>query len=507
MDSELRGGFKILNKGTITTKIIPLTLLVMLLVGFIFFEWRYVAGIDDYISDECWYVSSARNILETYFHLTPKGPWGKYLMATVELEQPSTSTQYAEWVNEIEDFLYKYGGKVVKGDSYYTFKEGGDFLPAVCVEIPPQEVSVLSTIPHELRYRIGYCYPNTPGILTYMNFEHPPLVKYFIALSMLILGDYPASWRIPSLIAGVLILVLIYLAFKALLKDETYAGFLGVVAALLTVLDPTFRALSAVAMLDIFVALFTYMTYYFTLRSDLIPASISLGLGFVSKFSGAFPGIPALAEFLRRCKVPAKVLLALLYIPAVIFLVISIPYIIHEGFWGWWSSSVTGAVKWHLSKKTTGGPPQAMPWDWLLGRNSFVLHYTYNSGLNKWVPDLMAAGDPILYLLTAVLSLYLLPHIFKMQDKGLTFNFFWWTYLMYFIIYALGAKTQYSFYSVQIVPLLYTLLVLEIYYLLRDPKMFINVARDWYRLLKTFFDWLAGLVRIKVRIEVIPSPP
>ncbi|MCD6324134.1 MAG: glycosyltransferase family 39 protein [Desulfurococcales archaeon] len=506
MDLELRGGSRTAGRKDVLSKAVPILLLALLLTAFTIYEWRYVSGIEDYISDECWYVSAARNVLDTYFHVTPHGPCEGYVMATVELEQPSTASQYAEWINQIDNFLHRYGGKIVKGDTYYTFKEGGNFLPAVCVEVPPQHIKELSEVPHGVKYKEGYCYPNAAGILTYMNQEHPPLVKYFIALSMWVLGDYPTAWRIPSLIAGVLILALTYLAFKAILRDEVYAGFLGVAAALLTVLDPTFRALSAVAMLDIFVALFTYMTYFFTLHSKLLPASISLGLGFVSKFSGGFPGVPALIEFLRRCRVPAKVLLTLIYVPVLTFFAISIPFMIHDGFWGWWASSVTGAIKWHLSKKTTGGPPQAMPWEWLIGRNSFTLHYTYNSDLGRWVPDLIASGDPILYILLLALSIYVIPHIRRMPDRGVSFNFAWGTYLMYFIIYALGAKTQYSFYSVQVVPLFYTLLVLEIYYLLRDPKVFLDVARDWWRLIKTFFDWLAGLVKIRVRFEVIPTP-
>ena len=446
-------------------------------------------------------MSAARNILRNYFGLTPSGRWGRYLRATVELSYPSTSQQYSEWINEIRSYLKAYGGRIVKGDSYYQFKQGGDYLPAVCVDIPPSNLSYLRSLPHELKYAVGYCYPNAKGILDYTNQEHPPLVKYFIGGVMLTLGDNPEFWRVPSLIAGGLILVFIYLAFLEI-YPSAIGGLLGLIAALLTAIDITFRSLSMVAMLDIFVALFTYLTYYYVLKGKLLTSSLMLSLGFISKFSGLFPFVPAFIEWLRRREMPARVLLYLIYFPIIILLIAALPFIIKDGFWSWWSASVVGAIHWHLSIKTTGGPPQAMPWDWLIGRNPFILHYTYNSALRKWVPDLIASGNPALYLLTMALSIYIIPHISKLPDKGTTYDFTIGTYFMYYIIYLLGSKTQYSFYSVQIVPLFYSLLIIEIYYLLEKPSRNLEIVRQWIRYFKLFMEWLAGNVSIKVSVIV-----
>ncbi len=471
-----------------------------IVIGFAYYEYSYESHIIDYISDECWYVSAARNILRVYFGLTPHGPWGG-VMATVELENPPSSNTYDEWVNQATRYIESIGGKVVKSNDYYAFKDDGNFLPAVCVVVPPQNTSLLKDVPHSVKYAIGYCYPNARGILDYMNFEHPPLVKYLIGLAMITIGDYPSYWRVPSVIAGCLILVMIFLALRKIC-GEVVGAALGLVAMILTAFDITFRSLSMVAMLDIFVALFTYMTYYMTVRGTLGGSATALGLGFVSKFSGAFPGLPALVAWLKSKEKPARTLLYLIYVPVIILLILSIPFIVHDGFMQWWDSSIAGAIRWHLSVKTTGGPPQAMPWDWIIGRNPFPLHYTWDAKANRWVADLIARGNPILYTALVVLSVYIIPKIKELPDRGLTYGFTWGTFFMYILIWFLGSKTQYSFYSVQVVPLFYTLLVLEVYYLLNTPKNIVEVAKGWKDWILTAWDWLAGYVEIKISVTI-----
>ncbi len=46
----------------------------------------------------------------------------------------------------------------------------------------------------------------TPSV----NPQHPPLAKYFIALSIKVFGDYPFGWRFPSAVAGALLALSIF---------------------------------------------------------------------------------------------------------------------------------------------------------------------------------------------------------------------------------------------------------------------------------------------------------
>lgn len=482
-------------------KIMAVVLIIALPLTYAYLMYSYVAGIIDYISDECWYVSAARNTLTRYLGLRPLSTSVDRAVVTVELVRSSLESEYLRIVASVKEYIISdLNGSIVKDESYYRFKSDGKFLPALCAKIDPALLSNLSSHSDVKKVAVGYCYPNAEGILDYMNFEHPPLVKYFIALTMLSVGDFPSLWRIPSVIAGALVLVIILLIFKEVVKDSTWI-LLGFTAAIITALDKTFRSLSMVAMLDIFVSLFTILTLYFTLRGRLGLTSISIGLGFASKFSGAFPALPAILYWVRREK-PAKVFLLIIYVPIVMLIALSTPYILRDGFLQWWSSSVEGAFRWHLSVKTTDGPPQAMPWDWLIGRNSFPLHYVWDPSRGEFVADLIASGNPILYMLTAVLSILVIPVIKDLPDKGVSYSFTWLTYLTYIALWLMGGKTQYSFYAVQVVPLFYVTLVMLVYYLITPHTKILEVLRKWREIMKTISMWLAGEVSVSLKLIV-----
>lgn len=51
--------------------LLAVVLVAALPATYAYLTYSYVAGINDYISDECWYVSSARNTLIKYLGLRP----------------------------------------------------------------------------------------------------------------------------------------------------------------------------------------------------------------------------------------------------------------------------------------------------------------------------------------------------------------------------------------------------------------------------------------------------
>jgi len=490
--------FKPLRSGGVF-KVLTVFLILALALTYSFFVYRYVSNINDYISDECWYVSSARNILSKYFGLTPRFE-GDEVLVTVELTKYLVRESYYSEVRELKSYVAGIGGAIIKDENYYQFKDDGKYLPAICVKLNRSQIPNITKLPYVVNVAMGYCYPTAENILNYLNFEHPPLVKYLIALAMATVRDEPGVWRIPSIIAGALTLAFVVLTIKKVVGNMSWI-YVGMAAAVITALDPTFRSMSMVAMLDIFVALFTVLTLYFTLSNSLIGTSVALGLGIASKLNAAFAGVPAVLVWVNKEK-PAKALLYLIYIPIALFLMFNIPFIVKDGFLNWWGSSVEGAIRWHLSVKTTEGPPQSMPWEWLIGRNPFVLHYVYDPSSGQWIADIIASGNPALYLLTVALSIFILPSIKDLPDKGLTYIFTWVTYLMYIVMWVVGGKTQYSFYSVQVVPLIYTLLLELIYYLLSSTANIRKAVGNWVKVLKVISDWLAGKVKISIKVVV-----
>ncbi len=118
---------------------------------------------------------------------------------------------------------------------------------------------------------------------------HPPLSKYAIASSMVIFGDQPWAWRLPSALAGVgLVLAIGWLAETLFDKKS-----ITLLAMLIASIESFLVVQSRLASADIFVALFTTATLasfaQWQLRGwrwGLPLAGILAGLAMSSKWSG-----------------------------------------------------------------------------------------------------------------------------------------------------------------------------------------------------------------------------
>ena len=84
----------------------------------------------------------------------------------------------------------------------------------------------------------------TPSV----NPQHPPLAKYFIALSIKTFGDYPFGWRFPSAIAGALLALSVF-GFTFTLTRTLHTSY---VAWLLIMANGFWFVMGRVAMLAIY---------------------------------------------------------------------------------------------------------------------------------------------------------------------------------------------------------------------------------------------------------------
>ena len=112
----------------------------------------------------------------------------------------------------------------------------------------------------------------TCGVSTEVTDEHPPLGKWLIAAGIGILGNNPIGWRVPSALAGIITVGLLYLLTRRL----TGSTLAAVVAAGMLAFDPLSIVSSRVAMLDVFTACAGVATVLFVvLERDAIAASVS----------------------------------------------------------------------------------------------------------------------------------------------------------------------------------------------------------------------------------------
>ncbi|MCX8184183.1 MAG: hypothetical protein RMI56_04800 [Sulfolobales archaeon] len=480
--------------------LVELAAVVTIVFVYSYLQLSYALTVDDYISDEVWYVSSARNYLNKVFGIYPRVS-GDNLRVTLELSAIGRS-EYVRTASKLGELIEELGGRVIKSSEYYG--SGDNPLYAICADIPEHALNLLLSDSHVKSFGVGYCYPNSGNILNYMNLEHPPLGKYFIALSILTCGDTPICWRLPSIVSGAGILVAQYLLLRGIL-----GGYWGVVVSVLTpvitLLDRTFRSMTLVAMLDAPLAFLTFLACLFSLYGSIYRSSAFLSLAFSTKFNGVFT-IPALYSSYSKRVSPALTILLLVYTPLAIFVVLSIPLLVYRGgFLQWWSEAVEGSFRWHLTTKIEPGrgPPTAPPWEWLAGINSFILRYKYEEGVG-FVTDLVASGNPILYIATAVLSIYVIPHLKRLPDRGRLWVYTWLTWLMYVFLWFAGNRSQYSFYMIQITPLIYCTLGVLAYYIseIDNAK---EISKAWLEILRNLVRYLRGEARIRIKIEVETS--
>ncbi|HQH21649.1 MAG TPA: phospholipid carrier-dependent glycosyltransferase, partial [Thermoleophilia bacterium] len=165
---------------------------------------------------------------------------------------------------------------------------------------------------------------------------HPDLAKLAIAAGILVAGDGPWGWRLPGALAGVALVALVFpLARRLGLSDEW-----ALAALILAASDPMLMLHSRLAVLDIYVALFTALAVYLGLRHVesgfragwLVACGAALGAAVASKWSGllALPAVllvvvPPLWRRGGATRVLAAA--AALFLPAAaVYLAASAPY-------------------------------------------------------------------------------------------------------------------------------------------------------------------------------------
>lgn len=439
-----------------------------------------------YVSDEVWYVSAARNILVKIFHVKPRNPLN-YSATIITNTTPSKG-----YVNS----LASKHGVIIVDWNYRELKN------AFYVESRTEENLELFIEDIRSSYGIidivyGWRLPDHDNIQNYMNTEHPPLGKYLIALSIYLFGDYPTNWRYPSIFSGVLLLLLIYLITLKITSNQ----YLSLLTILLASLDQLFKVMASIAMLDIFVALFTALTVLLLIHKRFYLSLLSAAFASAFKFSGLFIVIPIVIVFLRhelrkRGTSFKTFSISLLYlitmsalIAMIIQVVVSIPLIIGIGFSNWVQATL-GSFRWHMSVKCVGSkcPISAAPWEWMLGINGFAVYFfSPESGV-------IAIGNPIIWPIVFGLTLFFIPAYKISIRSGWPILILYGLLAGYTLLWFLGGRTQYSFYAIQLLPYVYISLVIIPYDLLWCREKALMVVNQWISGLKEIWNLLIKIL-------------
>ncbi len=280
----------------------------------------------------------------------------------------------------------------------------------------------------------------------YVNPEHPPLGKYLIALSMVVCGDRPVCWRMPGIIEAVLLPAVLYIGYYAGFSREGLAPALsaGLAAAAAAGADLALRYAASVAMLDIHLAFFTGVAVAALAAGSWRAALLAAGLAASVKYSGFFL-VPALWLYILLDGGGAKRRLARfaasIVVPVAVVAATWLPFALA---WspGWVVDQVWGALEWHTSSRPPG-PPTSTPIGWLLNANPF--YYSYSPMIGGIVTEELHVPAFVLAALVSVAAL--------LRGRRAAGAFSYVSIIGgYLLLYAIGNRTLYSFYVVQLTP-------------------------------------------------------
>ncbi len=407
-----------------------------------------IPGTAGYASDETWYVIASRNMLRDVFGIQPSyiDSGGRHHYTVFFRLRSDLVRENARFRDYVENDL---GGVVTMGY---------DKTAALSVATPGEldRAAVLAAFPSIKVIQGGFNYPDVAGAETYLNMEHPPLSKYIIGISMLAFGDQPIAWRLPGVILGALSLLFVYFIVAKLLKSEIAA----LLVFPLAFTDPVLRAMSAVAMLDIYVVFFLAASMWFALRRSYFFSAVFIGLSTACKLTGAFPVFALFFLMLYLRKSSVKKMIFYPFIASfLVWAAINLPMMLHFGFSSW-ITEFQNNLTWLASSRPLNGPPISTPWGWFVNENPFMLSAN---------PDVFASVNIAVYLL-AVAALVLTPWLIRrMKRREVAIPGLWFllSFLGYVAVYALGNRTMYSFYVVTVAPMAYVMATVLLVWLIR----------------------------------------
>jgi predicted membrane-bound dolichyl-phosphate-mannose-protein mannosyltransferase len=130
----------------------------------------------------------------------------------------------------------------------------------------------------------------TPGFDP--NTEHPALGKLLIAGSMRLFGDDGIGWRLPSVIAGMIALVAVYL----IARDATRSAWLPVLVTGLVAFDNLTFVHGRIGTLDMLVLAPMLVGSWLALRKRWILAGVAMGIALLIKITALY-GIGAVVLY------------------------------------------------------------------------------------------------------------------------------------------------------------------------------------------------------------------
>ena len=323
----------------------------------------------------------------------------------------------------------------------------------------------------------------TPGIDP--NHEHPPLAKAIIALSMFLIGDNAWGWRIPSVIFGMVSMLVFYLLVKKVSKND----LLAFMSVFLFSFDNLIFVHSRIATLDIFMLAFMLLGFHLYFAGKPALSALSLALSTLCKIGGLYGFATILVFhfakvlFGRRStgeRIDWQKNLAWLEKYLIVYVISGLGLLtIMDRWWGGYNNPFDHiAFIYEYTKNLTRLVPEGIesyPWQWLLNEvkipyltvNVNILSDSTVTGSYTSVAFVGAMNPLIIYLCIPTIAYISYEYYKKREDLSLlTLLWFVCTYLPFYPMSMIGHRIMYLFYFLSTVPSL----CMAISYMIIDQK-------------------------------------
>jgi dolichyl-phosphate-mannose-protein mannosyltransferase len=302
------------------------------------------------------------------------------------------------------------------------------------------------------------------------NREHPPLGKLLIAGSMKLFGNDALGWRLPSLVAGVAAIVLVYLIVREAARDD----WLATIAATAFAFDNLVIVHGRIATLDMPYVALLLLGVWLWLRGRPFLAGAACGLATLVKLPALYGaaalvllalGAVAYERWRRRTwsrsHVRALVLLLVSFLGVwllglwaldVVFTPYDSPFAHLRYMWNYGFALSHG-----------GGPvnSESNPWQWLANRVQipyFKVDQNISSGghvtQTRPLIDFEGAMNPVVIGVAPLAFAYSAWRAWRFRDTLSVWVVAWVaaTYLSYYPLVLISHRTAYLYYFLPTLP-------------------------------------------------------
>ena len=293
----------------------------------------------------------------------------------------------------------------------------------------PEEISAINSSYFDEVYFARSAYEYSIGEKVY-DWVHPPLGKLIQAIPIKLSQKMaPFYWRLMGNIAGIIMIIVMYLFGKEMFKKRKYA----LIAALLMTFDTFHFAQTRMGTIDSFLVLFIMLSYFFMykyIKNDKTPyfalSGLFFGLASSVKWSGVFAGFGLLIIYIinkvvRKQKISNFILNGLAYFILIPLVIYTLCYVTHPNIENRKVNSIPKIVEqskdmYNYHAKLEADHPFTSKWyTWPISYKP-VWYYGKNMSANT-KSTIVGVGN-ILIWWPAIIAFLILPYyIIKKRNK------------------------------------------------------------------------------------------